>query len=137
MTTNVRPASVMPLERLPADMQEEIAAAVAAPRPPGKTIFLGPPDGPRPLAEMPSRAWHEWYWQRGLDPSRMRVSIPRWLRRAVIARDGYVCGLCDDPVEPADLQIDHVLPVAHGGTNDFANLQVAHATCNARKGARI
>jgi len=59
------------------------------------------------------------------------------VRRLVIDRDGYVCGLCGKTVEPNDVHIDHIRPRARGGTDDVWNLQVAHSLCNMRKGARI
>lgn len=37
----------------------------------------------------------------------------------------------------AGLQVDHVVPLARGGTNDFANLQVLCASCNNSKGATV
>lgn len=59
-------------------------------------------------------------------------------------RDGTDCRLCHDPV---DMTLrwpdrwaptrDHILPVARGGGNEAANLQLAHFTCNVRKGARV
>jgi hypothetical protein len=67
-----------------------------------------------------------------------RLPLPGWLRERVIERDAGVCGLCGDPIPEGDaIHIDHILPVAHGGTNTLSNLQTAHATCNLRKGARV
>lgn len=65
------------------------------------------------------------------------------LSRAYIAeRDGWRCGICGgrvspdrshpDPLAPS---IDHVVPLARGGTNDLSNLQLAHLRCNLRKRA--
>ena len=65
-----------------------------------------------------------------------RTSLPRWLRESVIGRDGLVCGLCGSDVPLEDLHIDHIRPVARGGTDKPENLQVAHSQCNLRKGAR-
>ena len=80
-------------------------------------------------------------WELDLDASGIRYVVHRrssirgWLRRVVIDRDGYVCGLCGGDVEPADVHIDHILPVAHGGSEVVHNLQVTHSRCNLRKGA--
>lgn len=65
-----------------------------------------------------------------------RRPLPRTLREQVIARDGYVCGLCGGAVDPTDVHIDHRLPVAWGGSDELNNLQVTHSRCNLRKGAR-
>jgi 5-methylcytosine-specific restriction endonuclease McrA len=55
------------------------------------------------------------------------------LRAAVIARDGYTCGICGGAVESGDVHIDHVVPKRHGGPTELGNLQVAHSQCNLRK----
>jgi 5-methylcytosine-specific restriction endonuclease McrA len=126
------PATVLPLEELPDWMQVEIQDAVAAPRPPRPVLSFGG-------FEIPSRAWHEWYWQRGVDPYRRprRARIPLYLREAVLARDGLVCRLCGGAVEPHDVHLDHRVPVAAGGQTTLTNLQVAHSICNRKKGASI
>jgi hypothetical protein len=62
--------------------------------------------------------------------------------KAVADRDGWRCHLCrlkvdfrlvcPDPMSPS---IDHLIPVADGGTEDAANLRLAHFGCNSRRGA--
>ncbi len=42
------------------------------------------------------------------------------------------CCYCGEPVE----HIDHIVPVASGGSNDWDNLTGACASCNTSKGAR-
>jgi hypothetical protein len=64
--------------------------------------------------------------------------IARYLRQAVIAHHGMICGLCRQPIcSLAELHIDHVVPFSRGGDTAFYNLQPAHARCNLRKGATI
>lgn len=59
-------------------------------------------------------------------------------------RDGANCGICGKPVDMQlqfpDLMrgsVDHIIPVAHGGTHDEDNLQLSHLRCNVTKQARI
>lgn len=56
-------------------------------------------------------------------------------RAAIIARDKGVCGICGKKVSPKQIVLDHILPLARGGAHAPYNLQVAHARCNAIKGA--
>lgn len=63
----------------------------------------------------------------------MGISGGRWetLRRIVLTRDRGCCHLCDQL--GAD-EIDHLLEVAEGGSNDLSNLASCHSTpCRARK----
>jgi 5-methylcytosine-specific restriction endonuclease McrA len=58
----------------------------------------------------------------------------RRIRAAVIRRDGLTCAICHLAVEPADLHIDHTIPLADGGPDTLTNQRVTHAKCNLRKG---
>lgn len=62
----------------------------------------------------------------------------------IAERDRFGCQLCGDPVDmtlraphPFSPSIDHVMPLAAGGDDTRANVQLAHRTCNIRKGARV
>ena len=55
-------------------------------------------------------------------------------------RDGWACRLCGrgfgEPPghpHPMSVSIDHVIPVWRGGSDDLANLQLAHLGCNMKK----
>lgn len=59
-------------------------------------------------------------------------------------RDGGVCQLCREAIDPTlewpdrmSRTIDHVVPLARGGTHEPANVQLAHAICNVIKGDRV
>lgn len=62
----------------------------------------------------------------------------------IAERDGYCCQLCRAPVD-MDVPwpdrwsptIDHVLPLALGGDDTRANVQLAHLACNSSKGATM
>lgn len=62
-----------------------------------------------------------------------RKPIGRVASRAVWDRDGWECVHCGSH---RDLTVDHVIPVALGGTNDMDNLQTLCRPCNSSKGAR-
>jgi 5-methylcytosine-specific restriction endonuclease McrA len=64
-------------------------------------------------------------------------------RREIYARDRYTCQLCcgalamgETVPHPDAPTIDHVIPLAKGGTHEPANVQAAHFRCNSVKGAR-
>ena len=63
-----------------------------------------------------------------------RRALAREVRRAVFERDG---GRCADCGSGFDLQYDHVIPVALGGADNAANLQLLCGECNRRKGAGV
>lgn len=134
-----RERAAMPLSQFPPEKRAAIEAAVAQPEPPPKFIYFGAPDSPRPLAWMESRAWFEWHWRRGKNPgaSVPRQPIPPGVRAAVVARDGFTCGLCGEPVDPTNFHLDHIVPWSRGGGHNVENLQVAHPRCNSAKGARV
>jgi 5-methylcytosine-specific restriction endonuclease McrA len=51
-----------------------------------------------------------------------------------LRRDGYKCGYCGRGDLP--LTIDHVIPKARGGSDDWENLVSACTICNNKKGDR-
>jgi hypothetical protein len=66
--------------------------------------------------------------------SSRRVGIPDDVKVLVWARDGGACRSCGSTTE---LQFDHVIPVARGGGNNEANLQVLCGPCNRRKSSGL
>lgn len=64
-------------------------------------------------------------------PSRRRKKLPS---RQVWNRDGWRCRSCGTHER---LTVDHVIPLALGGTDDLENLQTLCERCNSVKGARI
>jgi hypothetical protein len=79
-------------------------------------------------------------------PSAPRRSLPLSVRVEIGERDGWVCGICLDHEHPVVLPgtdvrgplsgaVDHIVPRHKGGTDDPANLQMAHRFCNGLKHA--
>ncbi len=54
-------------------------------------------------------------------------------RRAVFARDGWVCQYCAHPAE----NVDHVIPRSQGGEHSWDNVVAACRRCNSRKENRL
>ncbi len=59
-------------------------------------------------------------------------------------RDGWTCWLCGHRVDPhapigspSSPTVDHVVPRSRGGSNDVANLRLAHRRCNGRRGNHL
>lgn len=66
---------------------------------------------------------------------------PHWLRIGVYHRDKGRCQECQRDLSGVVLleekiHIDHIVPLAHGGTNDPTNLQLLCAACNLAKGTK-
>lgn len=64
-------------------------------------------------------------------------------RKKIYERDGWRCQLCRKPVDrakvvphPLAATLDHIIPLAKGGTHEPANVQCAHFLCNSLKGDR-
>jgi 5-methylcytosine-specific restriction endonuclease McrA len=62
----------------------------------------------------------------------------------LVAAYGAVCYLCSEPVDldiprtsRMGATVDHILPLAKGGSDEFENLQLAHWICNNRKSDKL
>lgn len=70
-----------------------------------------------------------------------RVAVPEWVKRAVFFRDRGRCISCDSDLTGlvsiwSDDNYDHMVPLAAGGLNDVANIQLLCGDCNRKKGHR-
>jgi len=50
------------------------------------------------------------------------------------AKQNSICALCGLQMDKES--IDHIVPLSKGGTNFISNIQLAHLTCNKRKGSK-
>lgn len=63
-----------------------------------------------------------------------REYIPGGSRFAVLKRAGNRCELCGISTQERQIDVDHIIPVSKGGSNDESNLQALCRKCNAQKG---
>jgi len=73
-----------------------------------------------------------------------RNSATRDKHRARIAKDQPACHICGKPIDytlphldPMYFVVDHVKPLAKGGTDTLDNKRAAHRECNSKKRARL
>lgn len=48
-----------------------------------------------------------------------------------------ICALCSEPIYISQVHVDHRIPIVRGGGNEYGNLQLAHPSCNQRKGDKV
>lgn len=67
-----------------------------------------------------------------------RKRVSKTLRQTIAAQAGYRCGYCLTPqsVTAMPMHVEHLVPVAAGGTTIEDNLWLACALCNGYKGAQ-
>jgi len=65
-----------------------------------------------------------------------RKSLSRKIRFEVFKRDKFACQYCGKTAPTVVLQVDHIEPVAKGGTNDLMNLITSCWDCNSGKSDR-
>ena len=63
--------------------------------------------------------------------------ISNSLRFEVFQRDRHTCQYCGRRAPDVELEVDHVIPVARGGTDAFENLMTSCRECNSGKSAKL
>jgi predicted restriction endonuclease len=66
-------------------------------------------------------------------PKPKRKAISKKLRLLILERDGYQCRLCGRTAKETKLEVDHITPVAKGGTDSLNNLWTLCIDCNRGK----
>jgi 5-methylcytosine-specific restriction endonuclease McrA len=63
-----------------------------------------------------------------------RRTLTGWhrIRKLVLLRDGFTCQTCGKPATC----VDHIRPLARGGSDHPSNLRASCGPCNQSKGAR-
>lgn len=63
-----------------------------------------------------------------------RKHIPERTRREIYNKYGGRCAYCGWPIEYGEMQIDHLIPLRNGGSDDVSNYMPACRMCNLYKG---
>ena len=63
--------------------------------------------------------------------SQRKANSSTWkrIRALILNRDNHICQYCGEPAG----SVDHIIPVARGGTDEWDNLCAACVRCNSRK----
>jgi hypothetical protein len=64
-----------------------------------------------------------------------RRPLSKQVRVQVLARDNYRCKMCGCTKDEVQLEVDHIIPVADGGTDELDNLATLCRDCNRGKAA--
>lgn len=74
---------------------------------------------------------------------RWGVEFEVFSRAEIFDRDGWVCGICSEPIDrdllhpdPMSVSLDHIIPMSKGGGHVPLNVTCAHLFCNLSKGNR-
>lgn len=112
----------------------------AAPRPCGYPGCAAYAVGSGRCAKHP-RPSHRWAHDKVRGSRHQRGYGAHWdkLRLAILRRDDYLCQ-CEacrvyDRLRIAH-EVDHIIPKAHGGTDDTSNLRAINRDCHKKKTAR-
>jgi len=66
-----------------------------------------------------------------------REPLPKSIRFEVFKRDSFKCHYCGRQAPDVILEVDHIIPVAEGGTNDIFNLVTSCRDCNRGKSKKL
>jgi hypothetical protein len=67
----------------------------------------------------------------GWRPGRPRVRVGK--RFEILKRDSFTCSYCGRSAPKVELEVDHVVPRARGGSDEYSNLTTACTDCNRGK----
>ena len=58
-------------------------------------------------------------------------------RNEIFTRDGMSCYICNKTLKLTEMEVDHLVPVSRGGSNQPVNLATSCLRCNRIRGSRI
>ena len=68
---------------------------------------------------------------------KQRSSLPPALRYKILKRDRFTCQSCGARAPEVELEVDHVIPVSKGGTDEEKNLKTKCLDCNRGKSNKV
>ena len=97
----------------------------------GRLSIVGPDLGPAAASFANGQAWLPAGETR---EARVGSGKRRAIIRRLLERDGAGCFYCAQPLHDDDRTVEHLVPIAHGGTNRIGNMALCHAACNLEAG---
>jgi 5-methylcytosine-specific restriction endonuclease McrA len=64
-------------------------------------------------------------------------SVSKAIVKRLLEAQERQCLYCYRDLDREEFHVDHIVPLAVGGTNEFSNLAIACKSCNLRKGALV
>src|SRR3990167_9781233 len=68
---------------------------------------------------------------------RQRNSVPPAIKHEVFKKNNYKCVECVKTNKDISIEVDHIIPVSQGGTDELDNLQTLCFHCNRAKACRV
>lgn len=72
------------------------------------------------------------------------VETEDFTHREIFQRDGWTCGICELPVDPAEVwpepgfgSLGHIVPLIKGGPHTRGNVRLEHLYCNLVKNQKL
>lgn len=85
------------------------------------------------LRPCPTHQRKPWANAKQRRPGALTGSALQTRNRRIIARDHGLCGICG---MPEATQVDHIVPLAEGGSDEDHNLRAVHPACHRIKSQR-
>ena len=83
-------------------------------------------------APAPLQRRHEVPQTSGASTSTRRKRVTPFISKKIAARQQFRCAMCKKLLQE-DWEIDHIVSLQRGGSNDLSNLQALHKRCHAYK----